>query len=156
MPNNKRDDTRNHNETKEESVSTGTSLTPEQSKATAMVVADEKGIAACKKKYGSADPDFLRGLAMRVTRSDRTLSEQERDYKLAVIRGAEPRSPLETMLALQMVAIHDALMRSQDNFVHAENVMQQDSAGRMLPKLARTFLDQLMPWSATGPVAIRK
>jgi hypothetical protein len=34
-------------------------------------------------------------------------------------------------------------MRSERNFVHAENVVQHDSAGRMLHKLARTFLDQM-------------
>jgi hypothetical protein len=63
MSSNKRDEIHHHNETKEEkSLPAGTSLTREQSKAPPMKVADEGVISACKKNYGSADPDFLRGL----------------------------------------------------------------------------------------------
>jgi hypothetical protein len=72
-----------------------------------------------------------------------TVDEEEVNYKLSVIKGAEPRHQFEAMLALQMDAVHDAFMRSERNFVHAENVVQHDSAGRMLHKLARTFLDQM-------------
>jgi hypothetical protein len=42
--------------------------------------------------------------------------------------------------------VHDAIMRSERIFTHAENVMEHDSAGRMVHKLARTFLDQLNAW----------
>jgi len=59
-----------HHETKQESsVPAGTSLTQEQSKAAPMEVPDEKVLAARKKAYGSADPDFLKGLATRIENS---------------------------------------------------------------------------------------
>jgi hypothetical protein len=137
-------DAGNHNETKEEKlVSTGTGLVPEQAKAPPAEVPDQALIAAQKQAYGSADPDFLTGLAVQINNSGiRALSDNEFKYKVSVIKGAEPRNPFEALIALQMVGTHDAIMRAQRNFLRAENVMQQDSAGRILHKLTRSFLDQ--------------
>jgi hypothetical protein len=148
MGKNKCDDIGNHNQTKDEkSVSANTSLARERSKAPPMKVPDEGVTSARKNAYGSADSDFLNGLVKRIVYAGmgRAVGEEKEEvsYRLAVIRGAEPRHLFESMLALQMAAVHDAFMRSERNFAQAENVVQQDSAGRMLPKLARTFLDQL-------------
>jgi hypothetical protein len=134
--------------TDEKSVPAKTSLTRKRSKASPTKALDERVISARKKNYGSADPDFLMGLGKRIINPGmgRVVDGEELRYKLSVIRGAEPRNQFESMLALQMAAVHDAIMRSKRIFTHAENVMEHDSAGRMVHKLARTFLDQLNAW----------
>jgi hypothetical protein len=62
---------------------------------------------------------------------------------LAVVKGIEPRDQLETMLAAQMAAIHNATMTFARRLNHVKTIPQQDSAERALNKLARTFAAQL-------------
>ena len=62
---------------------------------------------------------------------------------LAMVRGIEPRDPLETMLAVQMAAIHNSTLTFARRLATVENITQQDSAERALNKLARTFTTQI-------------
>ena len=62
---------------------------------------------------------------------------------VSVVRGIEPRDQIETMLATQMAAIHNAIMTFTRRLAHVENIPQQDSAERALNKLARTFVSQM-------------
>ena len=59
------------------------------------------------------------------------------------MRGIEPRDPLETMLALQMGAVHNATMTFARRLATVTTIPQQDSAERALNKLARTFTTQI-------------
>jgi hypothetical protein len=149
MRKDKIDEIANHNQTKDEkSLPAETSLTREGSKAPSTTAPDEGVISARKKAYGTTDLDFLKGLVKQIAYAgrDRADYKVDRDYKLSVIRGAEPRHQFESMLALQMEALHGAVMKCADNLAHAENVLQQDSAGRLLNKLSGTYLDLLNYW----------
>ena len=50
---------------------------------------------------------------------------------------------LETMLAAQMAAVHNATMTFARRLAHVENIQQQDSASRAFNQLARTFTAQM-------------
>jgi hypothetical protein len=56
---------------------------------------------------------------------------------LAVVKGIEPKDQVETMLAAQMAAVHNATMTFARRLAHVDNIPQQDSAERALNKLAR-------------------
>lgn len=61
----------------------------------------------------SADSDFVVGFTNQLINEGSTGSdpkESEINYLLSVVRGIEPRDPLETILALQMGAVHNATM----------------------------------------------
>jgi hypothetical protein len=62
---------------------------------------------------------------------------------VSVIKGIEPRDQIETMLAAQMAAIHNAIMTFTRRLASVESIPQQDSAERALNKLARTFVNQM-------------
>jgi len=61
----------------------------------------------------------------------------------SVVVGIEPRDQLETMLAAQMAAVHNATMTFARRLAHVENIPQQDSASRAFNQLARTFTAQM-------------
>jgi len=73
----------------------------------------------------------------------REVDQEVVNFGLAVIASIKPRDELETMLAVQMAAIHTATMTFARRLNHVENIPQQDSAERTLNKLARTFTTQL-------------
>jgi hypothetical protein len=62
---------------------------------------------------------------------------------LSVVKGIEPRDQVETMLAAQMAATHNATMTFARRLAHVDNLAQQDSAERAYNKLARTFAAQV-------------
>lgn len=61
----------------------------------------------------------------------------------ALVQGIGPRDEIEAMLAVQMVAIHNATVTAARRLAHVERIDQQDSASGMLNKLARTFATQV-------------
>ena len=65
------------------------------------------------------------------------------NFALAVIAGVDPKDELETMLAMQMVAVHLATMTFTRRLAHVETLDQQHGSERALNKLARTFAMQL-------------
>lgn len=62
---------------------------------------------------------------------------------LSVVRAVQPRDGLETLLAVQMGAIHAATMMLARRLNHVETIPQQDAAERALNKLARTYAVQM-------------
>jgi hypothetical protein len=98
------------------------------------------------ESLGTADLDFLNGVLgqlVNVGSKGGDVDERGLNFMLAVIRGIEPRDQLETMLAAQMAAIHNATMTFARRLNHVKTIPQQDSAERALNKLARTFAAQL-------------
>ena len=94
----------------------------------------------------SSSLNFMSGILnqLRSTLSPGKNPDQEAmNFGLAVISGIAPRDEIETLLAVQMAAIHAATVTSARNLAHAENIQQQDSAERTLNKLARTFTTQM-------------
>jgi hypothetical protein len=61
----------------------------------------------------------------------------------SMMAGIAPSDELEGMLALQMVAIHNATITFARRLAHVETIAQQDSAEKALNKLTRTFTMQM-------------
>jgi hypothetical protein len=95
---------------------------------------------------GTCDPNFLIGVQGQVASigsRGRTIDEGASNFLLSVVRGVQPRDELEAMLAVQMGAIHQAIMMMARRLNHVENIPQQDAAERALNKLARTYATQM-------------
>lgn len=106
----------------------------------------------------SAFVDGLLGQLANVARSGKELKASELDFVVAAVREIGPRDPTETLLACQMVAIHNSMMVAARRIQHVETLPQQDSASNMLNKLARTFAAQveaLKKYRSTGEQSIR-
>jgi hypothetical protein len=95
---------------------------------------------------GTVDPDFTDGLLGQLANAGmqgRTVNGRGLNFLLAVVKGVEPRDQVETVLAAQMAAVHNATMTFARRLAHVENIPQQDSAERAFNKLARTFAAQV-------------
>jgi hypothetical protein len=95
---------------------------------------------------GTCDPGFLTGISGQVARigaQGARIDETASNFLLSVVRAVEPRDELETMLAVQMGAIHQATMMMARRLNHVDNLAQQDAAERALNKLARTYAMQM-------------
>ncbi len=95
---------------------------------------------------GTAEPDFLEGLLGQLADAGRQgpeVDERGLNFMLSVVKGIEPQDQIESMLAAQMAAVHNATMTFARRLNHVENIAQQDSAERAFNKLARTFAAQI-------------
>lgn len=99
-----------------------------------------------RKGFGSEDVDFAEGILnqiMNVASQGREVDEKGTAFVQSIVFGIEPRDQLETMLAAQMAAVHNATMTFARRLAHVENIQQQDSASRAFNQLARTFTAQM-------------
>lgn len=97
-------------------------------------------------ELATCDPAFLAGITGQVARvgtPGATVDDVASNFLLSVVRSVEPRDELETMLAVQMGAIHQATMMMARRLNHVETILQQDAAERALNKLARTYAVQM-------------
>ncbi|WP_282064867.1 hypothetical protein [Aliiroseovarius marinus] len=95
---------------------------------------------------GTCDPDFMAGVQGQVASigaHGRKIDSGASNFLLSVVRGVQPRDELESMLAVQMGAIHQATMMMARRLNHVDNIAQQDAAERALNKLARTYATQM-------------
>ena len=93
-----------------------------------------------------------------VARQGPKLAAKDLNYALAAVRAIDPQDPTEVLLAVQMVAIHNATIAAARRLNHTETINQQDSASNMLNKLARTFaaqLEALKRYRSTGEQNVR-
>ena len=98
------------------------------------------------QSLGTNSSDFACSVLAQLANAVSTGKEADAEamnFALAVIAGIEPQDELETMLAMQMAAIHLATMTFSRRLAHVETLAQQDSAERALNKLTRTFTAQL-------------
>lgn len=105
-------------------------------------VDQDVGLALLADAVASDDPDFVNGLLgqlLNAAKKNGKVSEADFGFLLSVVKGVKPRDQLESMLAAQMAAIHDATMTLARRLNNVENIAQQDSALNGLTKLARTF-----------------
>ncbi len=94
----------------------------------------------------SADDDFVDGIVsqlVNVSGRGQDIDERGLNFMLSILKGIEPRDQLETMLAVQMAAVHVASMTFAHRLAHVDNIAQQDSAERAFNKLTRTFATQM-------------
>ena len=91
----------------------------------------------------TTDFSFLNGMLGQLLNAGPQADERGLNFMLAVVKGIEPRDHVETMLAAQMAAVHNATMTLARRLNHVDNIPQQDSAERAFNKLARTFAAQV-------------
>jgi hypothetical protein len=95
---------------------------------------------------GVADRDAMHGILRQLVNAG--ANGQKPDavnlaFMIAMIKSIKPRDSVEAMLVAQMVSVHVMAMRCTHHLASAEDIAQQDSAGRALDRLARTFPAQI-------------
>jgi hypothetical protein len=98
--------------------------------------------AAIGDRDGQFMPSLLSGLC-NATANKGKVDQAQFNLALSVVKGIEPRDPLEAMLAAQMAVTHNAILTFARKLNNVETIPQQDSAERALNKLARTHTMQL-------------
>lgn len=102
--------------------------------------------APIEKAFASTNPDFLEGLSkqlVNVASKGKDIDEDATAFVVSMIAGVQPRDQIETLLAAQMAAVHNATMTFARRLAHVDNIQQQDSASRAFNQLARTFTAQV-------------
>ena len=95
---------------------------------------------------GTNSQEFMDGVLRQMANAvsqGKDADEEAINFGLAVIAGVNPKDELETMLAMQMVAIHLTTMTFTRRLAHVETLDQQHGSERALNKLARTFAMQM-------------
>ena len=64
-------------------------------------------------------------------------------FMISMVKSIKPRDSVEAMLVAQMVSVHVMAMRCAHHLANAEDIACQESAGRALGRLARTFPAQI-------------
>jgi len=105
---------------------------------------DLAGSALIMQELGTSDLDFFAGFVVQLAKAGGgELDETLLNFKLAVVKGIQPRNQMEAMLAAQMAAVHCATMKFSRNLAAAESLEHRDSAERTFNKLARTYISQI-------------
>lgn len=95
---------------------------------------------------GIADRDAMHGILRQLVRA--SVNGRKPDainlaFMLAMVESIKPRDAIEAMLVAQMVSVHVMAMRCAHHLASAVDIVQQESAGRTLGRLARTFPAQI-------------
>ena len=86
---------------------------------------------------GTNSQEFMDGVLRQLANAvspGKDADEEAINFALAVIAGIEPKDELETMLAMQMAAIHLATMTFTRRLAHVETLDQQHGSERALTK----------------------
>lgn len=95
---------------------------------------------------GVADRDAMHGILRQLVKASvkgEKPDEVNLAFMISMMKSIKPRDSVEAMLVAQMVSVHVMAMRCAYHLAKAEDVAQQDSAGRALGRLARTFPAQI-------------
>lgn len=101
--------------------------------------------ANCRETIGSDDERFILGLINQIihaSTSGQVIDKLKSDFAISVLEAIKPRDEVEAMLAAQMAAVHMATMTMGRRLNQAETLAQQESAGSLMNKLARTSAAQ--------------
>lgn len=104
------------------------------------------GQALIAKALGITDETFYAGALKQLINASTEGSEidvEALNFAVSLVRSIEPRSQLETMLAIQMAAVHLSSMKYMRKMNHAETIPQLDLQERVVNKLMRTFTSQM-------------
>jgi hypothetical protein len=94
---------------------------------------------------GVSDRDAMHGILRQLVRASvngRKPDAVSLAFMIAMMESIRPRDAIEAMLVAQMVSVHVTAMRCAHHLAGAEDVVQE-SAGRALGRLARTFSAQI-------------
>jgi hypothetical protein len=120
----------------------------------------ELGEQLLANALGVADRDAMHGVLRQLVKASvngERPDEVTLSFMISMVRSIRPRDSVEAMLVAQMVSVHVMAMRCAHHLANAEDIGQQDSAGRALGRLARTFpaqIDALNRYRSHGEPAI--
>jgi hypothetical protein len=109
---------------------------------------------------GVADRDAMHGILQQLVKasvSGKKSDEINLSFMISMVKSIKPRDSVEAMLVAQMVCVHVMAMRCAYHLANAQDIAQQDSAGRILGRLARTFpaqIEALNRYRSNGEPAI--
>src|SRR5450631_3792285 len=95
---------------------------------------------------GVADRDAMHGILRQLVKASvkgERPDEVNLAFMISMVKSIKPRDSVEAMLVAQMVSVHVMAMRCAYHLANAEDIARQDSAGRALGRLARTFPAQI-------------
>jgi hypothetical protein len=95
---------------------------------------------------GVADRYEIHGIVRQLVKasvSGEKPDEVNLSFMVSMVKSIRPRDSVEAMLVAQMVCVHVMAMRCAHHLANAEDIARQDSAGRVLGRLARTFPAQI-------------
>jgi len=101
------------------------------------LMADALGVSDRDAMHG-----MLRQLVKASVKGDKP-DEVNLAFMIAMVKSIKPRDSVEAMLVAQMVSVHVMAMRCAYRLANADDIARQDSAGRALGRLARTFPAQI-------------
>jgi hypothetical protein len=106
----------------------------------------ELGEALMAETLGVADRDAMHGILRQLVKA--SVNGQKPDavtlaFMISTVKSIKPRDAVEAMLVAQMVSVHVMAMRCAYHLANADDIARQDSAGRALGRLARTFPAQI-------------
>jgi hypothetical protein len=106
----------------------------------------ELGEALMAETLGVVDRDAMHGILRQLVKA--SVNGQKPDavnlaFMISMVKSIKPRDAVEAMLVAQMVSVHVMAMRCAYHLANADDVARQDSAGRALGRLARTFPAQI-------------
>ena len=120
----------------------------------------ELGERLMAETLGVADPDAMHGMLRQLVRASvkgEKPDEVNLAFMIAMMESIKPRDSIEAMLVAQMVSVHVMAMRCAHHLASADDTARQDSAGRALGRLARTFpaqIEALNRYRSHGAAAI--
>src|SRR5258707_4710440 len=95
---------------------------------------------------GASDRDAMHGILKQLVKASvngERPDEVNLAFMISMVKSIKPRDSVEAMLVAQMVSVHVMAMRCAYHLANAEDIARQDSAGRALGRLARTFPIQM-------------
>ena len=96
-----------------------------------IIVGHDDPVNGCQNmmaSLGTASPEFLEMVLSQIAETlsqSGKIDQNQVNATLAVITGVQPKDELETMLATQMVAIHNATMTLARRLVHVSHHLTQ-------------------------------
>jgi len=106
----------------------------------------EHGEQLMADALGVADRDAMHGILRQLVKASvngRKPDAVNLSFMISMVKSIKPRDSVEAMLVAQMVSVHVMAMRCAYHLANAEDIARQDSAGRALGRLARTFPAQM-------------
>jgi hypothetical protein len=106
----------------------------------------EQGERLMSDALGVADRDAMHGILRQLVKASvngRKPCAVDLAFMISMVESIKPRDSIEAMLVAQMVSVHVMTMRYAHQLGRAEDPALQDSAGRALGRLARTFPAQI-------------
>jgi len=106
----------------------------------------EHGERLMSDAFGVSNRDAMYGMLRQLARASvkgRKPDGVNLAFMISMVESIRPRDAVEAMLVTQMVSVHVMAMRCAHHLANTNDIARQESAGRALSRLARTFPAQI-------------